>query len=213
MDYAKKYQINIEKDTLTFTTSSFKAEKQSVLHKGIYTREFSSMLFASAAAIVSYLVFRLISSDTVFIHYLIIIFLFIGAFLGAEKFLFREKYLMAVFNKPENIVTITRSEMLRKRIEKIPLKSIRSVEAGIKKFTPENIDGIKFVEKISLQHGSFIPGLADEEEFVTLSLQLSDGSDRIIYAGETKDEPNIPLKEISDFIGIEGKEKCQKEKT
>ena len=213
MDNRKKYQIKIEKNTLIFTTSSFKAEKQSVLHKGIYTKEFSSMLFASAAAIVSYLVVRGISTDTVFIHYLITVFVFIGAFLGAGRFIFKERYLMVVFNKPKNIATITRSGFLRKKTEKIPLHSIRSVEVGTKTFTPENIDGIKFVERISLQHGSFIPGLADEEEFVILSLKLSDGSERIMYAGETKDEPHIPQKEIRDFLEIEGKETCQKEKT
>ncbi|HDH01423.1 MAG TPA: hypothetical protein ENG80_06415 [Nitrospirae bacterium] len=84
----------------------------------------------------------------------------------------------------------------------MPLDSISSVVAGSKKFVPENIDGIRFVEKISAQHGSFVPGLGDEEEYVTLSLKLSDGTERIIYAVRTDDEPDIPLKQIQRFLGI-----------
>lgn len=197
----KDYQIKTEKDRLIFTTSSFQAEKTSALHKGIYTREFASMLFASATCLLAYMVMVFISREILLIHILIIIFIFTIAFLVSRKTLFKEKYIKVVFNKSDSTASIIRSGIFKRTTERIPLGHIKSIDVGSKKFTPENIDGIKFVQRISLQHGSFVPGLGDEEEFITLSLRLTDGSERIIYAGKIEGEPEIPLKEIKDFLG------------
>jgi hypothetical protein len=197
----KRYHINKQDDTLIFTTTSYKAEKTSVLHKGIYTKEFSSMLFASATGMFAYFIIRLISNETGLIHYIITILIFIVTFVGANSFIFNEKHLRVVFDRTNKTVTIIRYGIIRKNIEEIPFGNIESIKVGSRRFTPENIDGIRFVEKISLQHGSAIPGLGDEEEFVTLSLKLTDGSERIIYAGKIEDEPEIPLKEIKNFLG------------
>jgi hypothetical protein len=197
----KNYEMRTEKDVLSFSTCFFKPEKESVLHKGVYTKEFSSMLFASAASIVAYFILRFISEELFYLHYLIVILIFIASFFGAAQLVFKEKNLEVVFDKINNTVKLTRSGVLKSRSEKIPLDTIESIDIGSKKFTPENIDGIQFVERISLQHGSAMPGLGEEEEFVTLSLKLTDGSERIIFAGKVKDEPEVPLKEIKKFLG------------
>ena len=201
MNNNKKYQLKTTKDMLIFTTTSFKAEKQSVLYKGVYSREFASMLFASAVSIFVYTLITFIRSETAFIHYLIVIFVFITAFWGASRFLLKEKYIEVVFDRANNTVSITRPGIIKKSRERLRFDDIKSIEVGNKKFIPENIDGIKFVERISLQHGSYIPGLSDEEEFITLTLRLTDGSERIIYAGKIEEEPDIPLKEIEQFLG------------
>ncbi|MEF9427336.1 MAG: hypothetical protein L0956_09280, partial [Candidatus Mariimomonas ferrooxydans] len=200
----KKYQIKIEKDRLFFITTSFKAEQKSVLPKGIYTKEFASMLSASAACMFVYMVISFASDEIIFIHLLIIILTFIAAFLGSRKFLFKEKYMEVVFDRTDNTVRITLTGIIKATKEEIPLDNIKSIDVGSKKFTPENIDGINFVEKISLQHGSFVPGLRDEEEFITLSLKLNNGSERTIYSerieGKIGGEPELPLKEMSSFL-------------
>jgi hypothetical protein len=198
----KTYQIKINQNALTFITTSFKPEKESVLHKGVYTKEFSAILFASAAGIFTYFVIRLVWEEVFFIHSLIIALVLVLAFLGAAKFIFKEQYLEVIFDKTKNTVLISRSGLFKKKAENIPLDSVQSLTVGSKKFTPENIDGIRFVERISLQHGSAMPGFGEEEEFITLSLSLSDGSERTIYAGKVKDEPEIPLREIKKFLRL-----------
>jgi hypothetical protein len=197
----KNYQIKIEKDRLTFITTSFRAEKRSVLHEGVYTKEFASMLFSSAVCISVFQVMVFITDRTAPVHFLYILLLFIISFLGSRKFLFKERYQKVVFNKADNTATISRPGLLKKNTEKISLDRIKSVEVGSKKFTPENIDGIKFVERISLQHGSYTPGLADVEEFVTLTLKITDGSDRVLFAGRVEEEPMLPIQAIKDFLG------------
>jgi hypothetical protein len=194
--------MNVENDRLLFTTSSFRVEKESVLHKGVYTKEFAAMLLSSALSIFAYLAVSLKGKETGFVHFLMIGVLFVATFLLSRKFLFKEEeFLEAVFDKSDHTVRITRSGIFRKKTETIAWDKIHSVEIGNKKFVPENIDGIKFVQRISLQHGSYIPGLGDVEEFVTLLLKLIDGTERILYAGKIEEEPGLPLMDIKNFLG------------
>jgi hypothetical protein len=205
MNKKNNYQLKTENDRLVFTTSSFRAEKTSVLHSGVYTREFSSMLFASAVAVFVHMAISSININTAVYRYLIIIFLFVVSFLGANKFIFKKTHIEVIFDKPEKTAIITRYGIIIKKTEEIPFSSIKSVELGSRKFIPENIDGIEFVQRISAQHGSAMPELTDVEEFITLSLKLTDGSERIIYAGKIdggkiNGEPSVPLNEIRSFL-------------
>lgn len=204
-DAKNNYLLKTEGDSLIFTTSSFRAEKTSVLHSGVYTREFSSMLLASAFCIAAYMLIIYISIYSLILRYLILIFIFVITFLLSRKTIFKEKYIEVVFNKPEQTTIISRPGIIKMKTEIIPFLDIKSVELGSRKFIPENIDGINFVQKISLQHGNAVPGLGDIEEFITLSLKLNDGSERIIYAGKINGgkidgEPSIPVNEIRSFL-------------
>jgi hypothetical protein len=187
---------------LTFTTSSFKAEKTSVLPSGVYTKEFSSMLLASALSVFVFMLTEVINSTVV--RSTIFLLFFIIFFYGSRKYIFHDKKLKVEFNNNSKSVLITRPGIILGRTEKLPLSNILSVEIGNKNFTPDNPDGAAFVEKISAQHGSYVPGLGEEEEFVTLSLMLTDGTERVIFACHAEDEPEIPLNKIRAHLGIKG---------
>lgn len=175
---------------------------ESVLHKGVYTREFSSMLTASLAGTFTFMVIKMFIQEAGFAAILIIIMVFILVFLGSRKFVFRDKVMRVVIDKPDKSVTIYHPGLFRNNPEKIPMEMIQGIYPGSRKFTPDNPDGIRFVEKISLQHGSYMPGLGEEKEFITLSFKLSDGTERIIYAVRIEEEPYIPLKEIELFLSF-----------
>jgi len=187
---------------LTFTATSFKAEKTSVLPSGVYSKEFSSMLLASALCVFVYMLTDVINSTA--IRSAIFLLFFIIFFYGSRKYIFYDKKLKVEFNNNSKSVLITRPGIIMGKTEKMPLSSIRSVEIGNKKFTPDNPDGAAFVEKISAQHGSYVLGLGEEEEFVTLSLMLTDGTERVIFAGHVEDEPEIPLNKIRAHLGMKG---------
>lgn len=203
MTQEKSYSINKEKERLVFTTSSFKADKGSLLHKGIYNYELASSLAATAVCGIIYILIAF-NYRVIFIHYLIVGVIFVSAFVGFRKFIFRERVLKVVFDRAKKFVKISSPSFINEKTEEIPFAGISSVEIGSKKILPENIDGIKFVQKISSQHGSPLPGLEDEVEFVTLSLKLTDGTERLIYAGRIEGkidgEPEVPLNEIRDFL-------------
>jgi hypothetical protein len=197
-----RYELNLLDTTLTFTTSSYKVEKSSVLHAGVYSKEFSSMLLASALCITIYMFTDI--TDSIIIRSVIFLFLFVIFFYGSREYVFYERRLKVEFDNDRGTVRITRPGIFFTKTEQIPAANIRNVEIGSRKFTPDNPDGVAFVEKISAQHGSYVPGLGEEEEFVTLSLMLSDGSERIIFAGHVEDEPEIPLNKIKSYLGIKG---------
>ena len=205
MHKSNKYEMYTDNNTLTFKTTSYRAEKTSVLHSGVYTKEFSSMLSASAASVLAYMVMDHMIEELKTARYFITIALFVTVFLGSRKFVFKDRYLVVNFNREKKTVTLIRNGILQSKTEKLSFDSIRSVEIGSRKFIPENIDGIDFVQKISAQHGSAVPGLSETEEFITLRLILTDGSERTIYAaklnsGKVNGEPNIPVNEIRRFL-------------
>jgi len=203
MSEGRNYSIKHEENRLIFETSSFRADRNSVLHKGIYNYELSSLLSASA---VSGILYTLLAFNyrMIFIHYLCIAGIYIIAFILFRNFIFRGRVLTAVFDGSKRHATIKYPGIIGMKTEEIPFSKIESVEIGSRNIIPENPDGIEFVQKISLQHGSAVPGLEDEQEFVTLLLKLDDGTERVIYAAEIyariDGEPETPLQEIKDFL-------------
>ena len=206
MTDSRKYSIKKDDNILVFTTSSFKAEKSSVLHKGIYNYEFTSILFASVVCGIVYIVMA-VKYRISFASLLIIGVVFIAVSVLFRKFIFRERTLRVVIDRAKKIVTIYSPGIISYRPEKLSFEEIVSVEVGSKSIIPENQDAVNFVQKISLQHGSEVPGLGEEEEFVTLVLKVKGGTERLIYAGKiegkVEGEPELPLNEIKNFLATD----------
>lgn len=200
MAQEKSYSIKTEGKTLTFRTSTFKAEKSSVLHSGVYSKEFMSILFASGACMFTYMILSPSLSGPLL--YVTLVIMLAAAFLLSHKFIFREKFLEVILDKQSRTARLALSGAFTKKTEEIPFAEIVSVEIDTKRFEPENKDGADFVQKISVQHGSAVPGLGEAEEFVTLSLKLKNGSEKIIYACNAKEEPELPAREFRSFLNI-----------
>jgi hypothetical protein len=197
------YSITVKTDMLCFRTSSYEADKESMLHKGIYNYELASMSSAMMLSGAIYAIMAFNFNVTIF-HYIASVLIFIIAFISFRKFIFRERYLEIVLNKTKEVATLRQSRFIGMRTKEIPFSSIESVEAGSRQVLPVNIDGIKFVQKISAQHGSPVPGLEEEKEFVTLLLKLTDGTERVLYTGKIENisEPSLPLVEIRAFLKV-----------
>jgi hypothetical protein len=206
MSEARPYTLTHDKERLIFMTSSYRAEKESVLHRGIYSRELASMLSSASITGAIYIFIAFNYSVNIF-HYLALLIIFILAFIGLRETIFKEKELKVIFDKSSSTATLIWPGILFKRTETFSFDDVESVRIGSKRIIPENIDGIEFVERISRQHGSAVPGLGEEAEFVTLNLQLKDGSERLIYAqkieGRVNGEPDIPINEIRSFLNAQ----------
>ncbi|MEJ2695609.1 MAG: hypothetical protein P8013_03085 [Candidatus Sulfobium sp.] len=181
------YDIQETGRSLVFRTSSFSTGTASVLHTGIYNREFASALASMAVAGLVYTLL-VVSYGRSFIAYAAFIVLFVGGFSFFRKFIFRGRYLEAIFDREGKVVTISVGGITKRVRDRIPLNSVNEVIIETKKTKIENPDGVEFVEKISLQHGVAIPGFGEETVSYLLKLKLADGSDRTIYtSGEMKD--------------------------
>jgi Ca2+/Na+ antiporter len=198
-----EYQVTMDREELSFRTSSFSAERSSVLHAGVYTREFSSMLLASAICMMFYMLFVYLWYMSV-LQYLLLTALFVVIFLSSRQFIFIEKELEVVFSQSKKHAEMIMNGIFRRRLEDVPFDNIISVETGTETFVPENIDGIKFVQKISAQHGSAMPDMDRPEVFATMYLNLKDGTKRTIYAGKTGRDLMTPAEQINNFLHCRG---------
>lgn len=199
--YFMNYKIDIKNNVLIFKTSFFSAEKGSVLHSGIYNKEFTSALASMSIAVIVSAILIMHFGKTIF-FYIISIIILIVSFPLFRKFVFKEKYLEAIFNSSTKKAEIYMTGIARKKNAEIAFDNIKNIVIEKKKTGLENPDGVKFVKKISLQHGTVIPGFGEEKIFFLLKLKLSDGSDRIIYTDNNMQDVISAHDKIKGFLEI-----------
>ena len=103
-----------------------------------------------------------------------------------RRYIFRERFLNTSFDRKSGMVTLFQEGLFGKIAGKpaagFPVSAISSIVIETKKLSIENADAVEFVKKISLQHNTVIPGFGEESLLYLLTLKLTDGTDRIIFA-------------------------------
>ncbi len=197
-----RYAIQRTGDRLAFRTAHFSDDTASVLHSGIYNREFASALASFAVAGIAYMLLAWNSRKAV-LPGAAFIFVFAAGFPLFRRFVFRERFLEAVFDAAKGEAEIFIVGITRRKKENIPFAEIVQVIIESHKKTLENPDGAEFVEKISLQHGMAIPGFGEETVLFLLKLKLRDGSDRTIYADTGMNDVIAAHEEIRNFMDLD----------
>ncbi len=197
----KNYTISKEQDKLIFATPSYKVGPDSVLHSGIYNREFSSVLASAAVAGIVYVLVAMNTGNTI-VRSLVFLLTFSGGFPFFRKFVFKESLMEVVFNTAAGEAKIYTSWITKRLKETISIKNIQNISIESRKQEVENPDAVKFVKHISLQHGTVIPGFGEEKLFFLLKLHLSDGSERTIYSDNTMQDVLSAYDEIKGFLKI-----------
>ena len=195
------YTLARDDSIFVFRTTRFVTDKGSVLHSGIYNREFSSVLasFAFAGAVYFVLV-KNFGEKTFF--YLVFTVLFIGTFPLFVRFVFRERWLETVLDKHTGTAVLSLGRMRKKVLDNLPLTSITGLRIDTKKAEVVNRDGVEFIEKISAMHGTVIPGFGDEAVFYSLKLQLTDGTDRTVFADRNMHDVMAVYDDMKEFLKI-----------
>lgn len=197
----RNYIVRKEENKLIFATPAYRADPDSVLHSGIYNREFSSVLASAAAAGIVYVIVAMNTGNTL-VRSLAFLLVFTGGFPFFRKFVFKESLLEVVFNTAAGEAKIYTSWITKRLKETIPVKNIHDISIESRKHEVENPDAVRFVKQISLQHGTVIPGFGEEKALFLLKLHLSDGSERIIYTDNTMQDVLSAYDEIKEFLKI-----------
>ena len=193
------YRIEKKDGTLIFRTAHFTAERGSVLHRGIYSQEFASALSSLAIAGLAYMVVALNVKKGILAN-LVFLVVFVSGFLLLKRFVFRERFMEAVFDRTAGKTEISMVGITKKRTDSIPMKDIDNVLIAQKRSQIENPDAVEFVEKIASQHGMAIPGFGEEKIFFLLTLKLRDGTDRLIFADSDMQDVMRAHHEIKEFL-------------
>jgi hypothetical protein len=197
----RQYTICKEEDRLIFTTPAYKVGPDSVLHSGIYNREFSSMLASAAVAGMIYAIVAMNSHNRL-ISSMVFLALFAAGVLFFRKFIFRESLMKAVFDAASGETKIYTTWITEKLRETIAIRSIKEIRIERRKQEVENPDAVQFVEKISAQHGTVIPGFGKEKVLFLLKLLLEDGTERTIYSGDSMQDVISAHEAIKEFLGL-----------
>jgi hypothetical protein len=195
----KGYTLIKKDDALVFRTLFFSAERESVLHKGIYSKDFAAAMSSLAIAGLVYAVLALNFRRTIFFH-LVFAAIFIGGYPLFRTFVFKDRFLEAFFDRSRGLAEISVTGLVQRKAESLPLSAVKSVLIESKKIGVENPDAVEFVEKISAQHGTVIPGFGEEKTFFMLKLKLADGTDRMIYADTEMQDVMGAQEEIKEFL-------------
>ncbi|BCB96187.1 hypothetical protein JZK55_11090 [Dissulfurispira thermophila] len=179
----KTYHIDIKDNVLTFSTSSFKAEKGSVLHSGIYNRELASSL-ASGALVMLLGFFFASKFKTTAVFFIVTLLFFIISFVIFRTYIFLEPILYIIIDKTKGDIAIVIRRIFRKRSITSSLSELNDIRQDYLSVTPENPDGIRLVEQVALQHGTVIPGFGQTSEFYTVELEFKDAKRFIIFSSE-----------------------------
>lgn len=164
-------------------TTSFKAERGSVLHSGIFNRELASSLAAGAVIVVLSFFFALYFKITV-IYLIAVALIFAALFILFRMYVFREPSLKTVFDREKRTVTLSLRRTMGSSVRSFPLDELSGIRLDHASFQPENQDAVQFVERIALQHGTVIPGFGKTEDFYTVELDFSGEKQVIVSARE-----------------------------
>ncbi|MDP2156082.1 MAG: hypothetical protein Q8K68_00035 [Nitrospirota bacterium] len=198
---AGTYSLSKNESRLVFRTTKFIAEQGSVLHSGVYNREFSSWLASFTFAGIAYF-FLVMSFGKEVVFYAISLVLFIGTFPLFRTYVFREQFLETVFDRAEAKAVIIRHGIRKKVLETIPLSDIKGLWIDTQKTEIVNRDGVEFVQKISAQHNAAIPGFGEETTFYSLKLKRAEKTDRTIFAESSMQDVISVYDEIKEFLKI-----------
>jgi hypothetical protein len=197
------YQLTAEDSRLLLMTSSFRAERGSVLHSGIYNRELTSSLASGTLVGAVFLALVMAGVEVTAAYVVPAVILFGGLFVLFRKAVFYEEQLEAVFDRAGRVITVVVRRFPKRRYT-YPLDELADIREDHIVMTPENPDGISFVEKIAAQHGAAIPGFGETKEFYTVDLEFKDGRRMRVFSSREESGAGQLRMRLKEFIGGRG---------
>lgn len=179
-------------------TSSFKVDRGSVLHSGIFNKELASS-FVSAVFIVIYLISMAVLGEIGLIHYLVAAVIFVIIFPLSRTFIFKAPVLITEVDKGSGVVTLTLKRNLGSRVIGKDFSELRQFDVEYIRIEPENPDGVAVVEKIALQHGTVIPGFGEVKEFYNVVARFAD-SDQVVFTTTSDAEAKKVVDTLNSYV-------------
>jgi Ca2+/Na+ antiporter len=179
------YQVEKSENGVVVRTTSFRTERRSVLHSGIFNRELASSLAAGAVIVMMGFFFALHSRITV-VHFIAAVFVFAAFFILFRIYAFREAVLETTFDRERKTIRVLLKRTIGSRSQSYPMDALAGIGIHHLSIEPENLDAVKLVEKVAVQHGTVIPGFGKVEDFYTVELDFGERKMVIFSARDRK---------------------------
>jgi hypothetical protein len=194
----KLYSIEKKGATIVLKTSSFKTERRSVLHSGIFNRELASSLAAGAMIMVLSFFFALYFRISA-LSLMAVALLFAAFFIFFRLFIFREAVLETVFDPDNRTVTFLLKRTIGSSARSYSLDGLSAIGLVHRSMQPENIDAVQLVERVALQHGTVIPGFGKTEDFYAVELDFS-GEKQVIFSSRARQAAESMTAELKSSL-------------
>jgi len=181
----KQYHIETRGNTVVLNTVSFRAERRSVLHSGVFNKELASSLAAGAVIMAMSFFFALYFKITV-LYLMAVVLVFAALFMLFRLYVFREAILVTVFDMEKRTITISLKSAIGGRTSSYSLNDLADIILHHISMAPENMDAVQLVERVAVQHGTVIPGFGKTEDFYTVELDLGGKKIVVFSARERK---------------------------
>ena len=179
------YQIEKRENAVVVRATSFRAERRSVLHSGVFNREFASSLAAGAVILVISFFFAHYDKMNA-VYFAAMLLIFAALFVMFRIYVFREAVLETEFDGQRRVITLSLKRTLGGGVRTYPMDELKGIVLEHFSMEPENIDAVQLVERVAVQHGTVIPGFGKTEEFYTVKLDVGAEKPLIFSSRERK---------------------------
>lgn len=184
---------------MVFRTRHFSGSRGSILHEGIYSPELASLLASVTVAGALSLALFVAGRRGLFSFGLIVLVL-IGSFPLFRMFLFRDRLKETVFDGNTGAIDVFTVGMRKKQDACIGQGTLEKLLIRTEKAVFDNPDAVRFVERISAQHGASLPELSEETTYYLLTLVQKGGAAVMIYADTQMDEVVAAHETVRAFL-------------
>ncbi len=195
------YSLQVSEDRVVLRTTSFRAERASVLHSGIYSRELAASLLSGAVVVLFLFLVALWHRPTVG-HFIIAALAFAVLVPVTRYYIFREPELITVFDPGADVVRITLRAPLKRHSVVKTMSRLKGMKVVHHRFEVENPDGVEFVKKIALQHGQVMPDFGKPQQLYSLVLEFEDGTYEILTRKDRAEIEQVLVK-LRYFLNTE----------
>ncbi|MGD0884751.1 MAG: hypothetical protein ABSA46_07755 [Thermodesulfovibrionales bacterium] len=196
------YHMDIKDNSLVLKTTSFKTEMGSFLHSNIFNRELAVSLLAGALLIVFGFFFAVPGKITAF-HLVSAVVAFGTLFLLLRIYVFPEPAFEAVFDRSRGVIETSLRKATGRKRDRYLMSELSVVRLDHRIVQPQNLDGIKVVKKIALQHGMVLPGFGETADIYTVQLDFP-GRSVTLFSTTDKPEAKALVAKLSDFLQSAG---------
>ncbi len=190
----KQYHIERRGDAVVLRTTSFRTERRSVLHSGVFNRELASTLAAAGVIVVLSFFFALHFKITVF-YVIGVMLLFAALFVLFRLSVFREAVLETVFDGEKRTVTISLKSALGGTTSSYSLNDLSGITLHRTTIQPENMDAVRLVERVAVQHGTVIPGFGKTEDFYAVELSFGEKK-KVVFSARERQGAEAAIAEL-----------------
>ena len=125
--------------------------------------------------------------------------MFAALFILFRIYAFREAVLETTFDCETKTIRVSLKRTMGSRLQSYPMDALAGIRIHHLSMEPENLDAVKLVEKVAVQHGTVIPGFGKVEDFYSVELDFR-GKKIVIFSARDRQGAESFMDELRNSL-------------